>query len=90
MKEFHLRLPDETYARLRAEAERTDVPATTLARQALGCWLREQFRKARWDTIVAYAEEVTGTHIDLDYALESAAVEHLVKTEGPCAPSKRG
>ena len=35
MKNFHLPLPDQTYTGLRAEAERTGVPATTLAREAV-------------------------------------------------------
>jgi hypothetical protein len=80
MRNFHLPLPDETYTRLRAEAERTQVPATTLAREAVDWWLRQQARKARQDAISAYAAEMAGTHLDLDPALESAAIEHLVKT----------
>jgi hypothetical protein len=32
MKNFHLPLPDDIYAQLRTEAERAQVPATTLAR----------------------------------------------------------
>ena len=55
MKNFHLPLPETTYTRLRAEAERTHVPATTLAREAVDWWLRQQFRKARHDAIAAYA-----------------------------------
>ena len=79
MKNFHLPLPEETYAHLRAEAERMRVPATTLARQAVDWWLREQLRKARQDAIAAYAAENAGTQLDLDSDLESAAIEHLVK-----------
>ena len=81
MKNFHLPLPDETYSHLRAEAERMQVPATTLARQALDWWLREQFRRARQDAIAAYAAEVAGTRLDLDSELESAAIEHLLKSD---------
>ena len=77
MKNFHLPLPDETYSHLRAEAERMQVPATTLAREAVDVWLRQQFRKARRDAIEAYATEMAGTHLDLDSDLESAAIEHL-------------
>jgi len=80
MKNFHLPLPEETYAHLRAEAERMQVPATTLAREALDGWLRQQVRKARQDAIEAYAAEMAGTQIDLDSDLESAAIERLVKT----------
>jgi hypothetical protein len=80
MKNFHLPLPEPTYTLLRAEADRTQVPATTLAREAIDSWLRFQARKARHDAIAAYAAEMAGTELDLDYKLESAAIEHLVKT----------
>ena len=80
MKNFHLPLPEQTYTGLRAEAERTGVPATTLAREAVDWWLRQQARKARHDAIAAYATEMAGTHLDLDADLESAGIEHLVNT----------
>ena len=80
MKNFHLPLPEQTYTGLRAEAERRGVPATTLAREAVDCWLRQQVRKARHDAIAAYATEMAGTHFDLDADLESAGIEHLVNT----------
>jgi hypothetical protein len=80
MKNFHLPLPDQTYTGLRAEAERTGVPATTLAREAVDWWLRQQRRKARHDAIAVFAAEMAGTHLDLDADLESAGIEHLVKT----------
>ncbi len=80
MKNFHLPLPERTYTNLRAEAERAQVPATTLAREAIDWWLREQLRKAKHDQIAAYAAEMAGTDLDLDPDLEAAGVEHLVKT----------
>jgi hypothetical protein len=80
MKNFHLPLPEQTYTGLRAEAERTGVPATTLAREAVDWWLRQQFRKTRHDAIAVYATQMAGTHLDLDTDLESAGIEHLVKT----------
>jgi hypothetical protein len=80
MKNFHLPLPEQTYMQLRAEAERTQVPATTLAREAIDLWLREQMRKARHDAIAEYAAQVAGTDLDLDRDLESAGVEHLLKS----------
>ncbi len=80
MKNFHLPLPDQTYAGLRAEAERTGVPATALARDAVDLWLRQQYRKARHEAITAYAAEMAGTNLDLDVDLESAGIEHLVNT----------
>ncbi|MGD1091495.1 MAG: hypothetical protein ABSB35_05810 [Bryobacteraceae bacterium] len=83
MRNFHLPLPDEIYARLRAEAKRTQMPATTLAREAVEWWLQQQSRKSRQDAIAAYAAEMAGTHLDLDPALESAAIERLVKRARP-------
>lgn len=80
MRNFHLPLPELTYAQLRAEAERTQVPATTLARDAIEEWLRRQLRVARHAAIAAYAEEMAGTNADLDPELESAGIEHLLKT----------
>ncbi len=78
MKNFHLPLPEQTYNRLRAEAERAQVPATTLAREAVDEWLRQQARKARLDAIAAYAKEMAGTPLDLDTDLESAGIEDLM------------
>lgn len=80
MKNFHLPLPEQTYTLLRTEAERTQVPATTLAREAIDSWLMCQARKARHAAIAAYAAEMAGTDLDLDRALESAGIERLVKT----------
>jgi hypothetical protein len=80
MKNFHVPLPEHTYLQLRAEAERTQVPATTLAREAIDSWLLHQARKARHDAIMAYTAEMAGTDLDLDHDLESAGIEHLVKT----------
>lgn len=77
VKNFHLPLPEQTYRGLRAEAERTGVPATTLAREAVDSWLRLQVRRARHDAITAYAAQMAGTHLDLDADLESAGIEHL-------------
>jgi hypothetical protein len=79
MKNFHLPLPEQTYADLRAEAERMQIPATMLAREAVNWWLRQQFRKARQEAIAAYAAEMAGTDLDLDSDLESASIKHLVK-----------
>ncbi len=80
MKNFHVPLPDRTYDHLRAEAARAQVPATSLAREAIDAWLQQQMRKARHDAIVAYAAEMAGTDLDLDPRLESAGIEHLLKT----------
>jgi hypothetical protein len=80
MRNFHLPLPEQTYTQLRAEAERAQVPATALAREAIDWWLRQQVRKARHDQIAAYAAEMAGTHLDLDRELEAAGIEYLVRT----------
>jgi len=80
MKNFHLPLPEQTYASLRAEAERAQVPATALAREAIDWWLRQQLRKARHDQIAAYAAEMAGTELDLDPGFEAAGIEQLLKT----------
>jgi hypothetical protein len=73
-------LPEQTYDQLRAEAERIQVPATSLAREAIDLWLRDRMRKARHDAIAAYAAEVAGTNLDLDPELETAGVDHLLKS----------
>jgi hypothetical protein len=80
MKNFHLPLPESTYDQLRAAALRAQEPATALAREAIESWLREQTRKARHEAVAAYAVEMSGTKFDLDSELESAGVEHLLKT----------
>ena len=79
MKNFHLPLPEPIYTLLRAEAERAQVSATTLAREAIDSWLKSQARKTRHDAITAYAAEMAGTGFDLDPELESAGIDHLVK-----------
>jgi hypothetical protein len=79
MKNFHLPLPEQTYALLRAAAESSQVPATALAREAIEAWLRGQARKARYNAIAAYAADAAGTDLDLDRDLESAGIEHLIK-----------
>ena len=80
MRNFHLPLPELTYTLLRAEAERAQLPATTLAREAIDAWLKDQTRKARHDAIAGYAAAMAGTELDLDRELESAGIEHLVRT----------
>jgi predicted DNA-binding protein len=79
LKNFHLPLPEELYDELRREAEREQVPATTLAREALEHWLREKRRQDLRRAIEGYAVEVAGTGEDFDEALEAASVEHLLE-----------
>ena len=80
MKNFHLPLPDPTYAELREVAERSKVPATTLAREAIDSWLRQQAKQARHDAIAAYAAEMAGTSADLDPEFEAAGIQNWSKS----------
>jgi len=61
MKNFHLPLPDEAYDRLKAAAERSNVPATALAREAIQYWLRQDARRVRHAAIATWAAEEAGT-----------------------------
>jgi len=80
VKNFHVPLPEQTYTRLREEAERAKAPATALAREAIEWWLRQQLRRTRHQQIAAYAAEMAGTELDLDPDLEATGIKHLVKT----------
>lgn len=81
MKNFHLPLPEQTYAELRAEAERRHVPATSMARQALQEWLRAKKKAETRRAIARYASEMAGTEFDLDPRLEAATIEFLLSNE---------
>jgi hypothetical protein len=81
MKNFHIPLPEGTYAELRTEAERVRLPATTVAREAIAFWLRARKKIERQNAIAAYAAEMAGTPFDLDKDLESAAIEQLTKLD---------
>jgi predicted DNA-binding protein len=74
-KNFHVPLPDETYRKLRAEAERARQPATTLAREAIEAWLEERRAAAIHAELAAYAAKHAGTEVDLDKNLEAAGLE---------------
>jgi hypothetical protein len=77
VRNFHLPLPEQACALLKAEAQRAQMPATTVAREAIEAWLRLRARKARHEAIAGYAAEMAGTDLDLDRDLEAAEVEHL-------------
>jgi hypothetical protein len=81
MKNFHLPLPEDLFAELRTEAERSQIPTTTLARQALEQWLKDKRRADLRQAIESYAVEMAGSEFDLDEALEDAAVESLLDGE---------
>ena len=58
MKNFHLPLPEGTCAELLTEAERAQLPATTVAREAIAFWLQARKKMERQNTIAAYAAEM--------------------------------
>ena len=80
-RNFHVPLPEELYKRLREEAERSDQPATVLARDAIERWLRDREKSALHDAIAEYATRHGGTAVDIDEELEEVSVEHLVVEE---------
>jgi predicted transcriptional regulator len=79
MKNFHVPLPDDTYATLKAAAQSSKIPATALAREAIESRLREQRRRARYKAIASYAAATAGSRLDLDPVLERAGIGHLLK-----------
>ena len=81
MRNFHLPLPEGTYNDLRAEAERAQLSATAVAREAISSWLRARKRAARRQAVMEYATRMAGTRFDLDPILEAAAVEELRRTD---------
>jgi hypothetical protein len=80
VKNFHLPLPEKTYTDLRTEARRSQVPATSLARQAVEEWLKARRRSERKRQIAAFAAEAGGGGLDLDRDFEAAAIEFLRET----------
>ena len=81
LRNFHVPLPDDLYKQLHAEAKRSQQPATALARDAIAWWLQQRHKAALHEAISAYAAQCAGTAADLDQALETAAVEHLLAEE---------
>ncbi len=81
MKNFHLPLPDQIYDELKSEAERSRMPATSMARYAIQTWLAARKKTARRQAIAAYAAEMAGSEFDLDRALESATLDLLLESE---------
>jgi predicted transcriptional regulator len=79
MKNFHLPLPDQVYDELKTEAQRSQIPATSMARQAIQTWLVARRKAARKQAIAAYAAANAGTELDLDRILENATVEFLLE-----------
>ena len=65
------------YQRLRIEAQRSNRPATELAREAIGRWLTEQQSLLVHEAIAEYARDTAGSPEDLDEQLEMAGIESL-------------
>jgi hypothetical protein len=81
MKNFHLPLPDHVYEELKTEAQRSRIPATSMARYAIQTWLAARKKAARKQAIAAYASEMGGTEFDLDPKLEAVSLELLFERE---------
>jgi len=81
VKNFHLPLPERTYAELRAAAERSRVPATSMAREAIQQWLLAREKAERHRAIAAYAAGMGGSPWDLDRSLEAATIELLMANQ---------
>jgi hypothetical protein len=75
IKNFHLPLPEGVYEALRHEASLLRKPATVVAREAIEMWLQERRRTVVREAIAAYAVQHAGSSVDLDPALERAALE---------------
>jgi hypothetical protein len=80
-RNFHLPLSEELYELLREESERSQRPATAIARDAIESWLRERRRSELYDAIADYAARHAGSDVDLMPDLEAAGVEHLLQEE---------
>ena len=76
-KKLNLPLPEGMHSALFAEARRTGVPATRLARAAIEDWLEKQKRDRRRDDVRRFALGHAGGEYDLDPVLESVAAEEL-------------
>jgi hypothetical protein len=81
LRNFHVPLPDDVYKQPHAEAERSQQPATALARAAIAWWLQQRRKATLHEAICAYAAQYAGTAADVDQALEAASVEHLLAEE---------
>lgn len=80
MKNFDLPLPDQVYDELKSEAQRSRMPATSMARHAIQAWLAARKKVARKHAIASYAAGMAGTEFDLDDALEAATLELLLES----------
>ena len=74
-KNFHLPLPLDLYADLRAAAERVGTPATDVAREAIQVWLKQERRRRIHAELRAYAEVTAGSADDFDPAVSAAGAQ---------------
>jgi hypothetical protein len=75
LKDLYLSLPKCVYEALRHEASQMRKPATVLAREAIEARLQERKRAVVREAIASYAVRHAGSSVDLDPALERAALE---------------
>ena len=79
-RNFHVPLSEDLYAMLHREAERQELPATQLAREAIERYLVGLRRDLLHRQISEYALQMAGSEHDLDPELEAAGAEHLWNT----------
>jgi hypothetical protein len=63
------------YDALREEATQLRKPTTVVAREAIEAWLQERRRMIVREAIATHAAHHAGSAVDLDPALEKAALE---------------
>jgi hypothetical protein len=80
MKNFHVPLPDPIYESLQLEARRSQVPVTSVTREAIQTWLTAREGAVRRKAIATYAAKMAATEFDLDSILEAGALGVLQKT----------
>jgi hypothetical protein len=81
MRNLHVPLPEPTYRRLRTEAQRSNRPATEIAREAIDRWLAEQHRLMIHESVALYAADMAGSSADLDEEMEAAGVETMLSID---------
>ena len=87
-RNLHVPLPDPMYRQLRAEAQRTNRPATDLAREAIDRWLAERHRVSVHEAVAAYALENAASPMDLDEVLEAAGIESILAIDAESVPEQ--
>jgi predicted DNA-binding protein len=78
-RNFHVPLPDEIYQVLRLEAERRQLPATVLVREAVEEWVERLRAQVLHAEIADYAAKHAGSAADIDVQLEAAGIESLIE-----------